>query len=54
MDDDSKHKKGKGAKMCVIKRRRMLKNYTDSLLNIKIILQSQQRFESDFHNVYTD
>ena len=27
MDDDSKHKKAKGTKNCVIKRRRMAKNY---------------------------
>ena len=31
----------------------MFKNYKDSLLNNKIILQSQQRFKSDHHNVYT-
>ena len=30
----------------------MLKNYTDSLLNNKILLKSQQRFKSDYHNVY--
>ena len=32
----------------------MFKNYTDSLLNNKIILKSQQRFKSDNHNVYTE
>ena len=31
----------------------MFKNYTDSLLNDKIILKSQQEFRSDHHNVYT-
>ena len=31
----------------------MFKNYIDCLLNNKIILQSQQRFKSDYHNVYT-
>ena len=30
----------------------MLKNYTDSLFNNKILLKSQQRFKSDYHNVY--
>ena len=32
----------------------MFKNYTDCLFNDKIILQSQQRFKSDCHNVYTE
>ena len=32
----------------------MFKNYKDCLLNNKIILQSQQRFKSDYHNVYTE
>ena len=54
MDDDSEHKKAKGTKKCVIKRRLMFKNYKDCLLNNKIILQSQQRFKSDHHNVYTE
>ena len=31
----------------------MFKNYTDFLLKDKIILKSQQRFKSDYHNVYT-
>ena len=31
MDDTSEHKKGKGTKMCVIKRDLMLKNYKDCL-----------------------
>ena len=54
MDDDSEHKKAKGTKKCVIKRRLMFKNYKDCLLNNKIILQLQQRFKSDHHNVYTE
>ena len=53
MDDDNGHKKAKGTKKCAIKRRLMFKNYKDCLLNNKIILQSQQRFKSDHHNVYT-
>ena len=32
----------------------MFKNYLDCLLNNKIILKSQQRFKSDYHNVYTE
>ena len=32
----------------------MFKNYTDFLLNDKIILKSQQRFKSDYDNVYTE
>ena len=51
MDDDSEHKKAKGTKKCVIKRRLMVKNYKDCLFNDKTILKSQQRFKSDCHNV---
>ena len=29
MDDDSEHKRAKGTKKCVIKRRLMFENYTD-------------------------
>ena len=54
MDDDNEHKKPKGTKKCVIKRRLMVKNYKDCLFNDKIILKSQQRFKSDYHNVYTE
>ena len=32
----------------------MFENYTDCLLNDKIILQSQQRFKSDNHKVCTE
>ena len=31
----------------------MFENYTDSLLNDKIILKLQQRFKSDCHEVHT-
>ena len=54
LDDDSEHKKVKGTKMCVIKRRPMFKNYKDCLLNNKIILKLQQRFKSNHHNEYTE
>ena len=39
---------------CVIKRGLMFKNYTECLLNNKIILKSWQWFKSDCHNVYTE
>ena len=54
MDDDTKHKKAKGTKKCVIKRELMFKNYTDCLFNDKNILKSQQIFKSDYHNVSTE
>ena len=54
MDDNSEVNKSKGTKKCVIKRRLMLENYKDSLLNNKTILKSQQRFKSHHHQVYTE
>ena len=54
MNDNTKKKKAKERKKCVIKRRLMFENYIDCLLNNKIILQSQQRFKNDHHNVYTE
>ena len=54
MDDDSEKKKVKGTNKSVIKRILELINYLDCLLNNKIILQSQQRFKSDYHNVCTE
>ena len=54
MDDDSEVKKSKGTKKCVIKWEIMFENYTDCLINNKIILKSQQRFKSDHHIVYTE
>ena len=54
MDDDSEHKKAKGIKKCVLKQNLMFENYIDCLLNNKMTLQSQQRFKSDHHNVYTE
>ena len=54
MNDDSEHKKAKGTKKCVIKRKLMFKNYKDCLFTSKIILKLQQRFRSDYHNVYTE
>ena len=54
MDDDSENKRAKGTKKCIIKRRFMVKNYEHCLLNNKIILKLQQRFKSDYHEVYTE
>ena len=54
MDDDSEHKKLKKQKNNVIKRGLMIKNYIDYLFNDKIIVKSQRRFKSDYHNVYTE
>ena len=54
MVDDSEHKKTKGTKKCVIKRRLTVKNYKDCLFNNEIILKSQQGFKSDHHNAYTE
>ena len=54
MDDITEHKKAKGTKKCVIKRRLMFENYTDCLFNDRILLESQQRFKSDYQNVYTE
>ena len=52
MDYNSEYKKAKGTRTCVIKTRLMFKSYTDCLFNDKIILKSQQRFKSDYHNVW--
>ena len=54
IEDDSEHKKAKGAKKCIIKRELMFENYKDSLLSYKIVLKSQQRFKSDHHRVYME
>ena len=32
----------------------MVKNYKDCLFNDKVILKLQQRFKSDYHNIYTE
>ena len=43
MDDHSKHKKAKGTKKCVIKRRLMFENHTDCLFNDKIKLKLKKK-----------
>ena len=47
-------RKPKGTKKCVIKRILKLNDYEDCLFNNKIILKLQQRFRSDYHDVYTE
>ena len=54
MDDGSEHKKAKGTRKCVIKRRLMFENYKDCLFNEKTIFKKQQRFKSYYHDVYTE
>ena len=54
LDDDTEHKKAKVTKKCIIKHRMMFENYKDSLFNNKTILQSELRFKSNLHNVYTE
>ena len=54
LEDGSEHKKAKGTKKCVVKRKLMLENYEDSLFNDKIILKSQKIFKSNHHRVYTE
>ena len=54
MNGDTEHKKTKGTKKCIIKKRLIFQNYEDCFFNDKIILQSQQTFKSDHHNVYTE
>ena len=46
--------KQKGAKKYIIKKEIKFKNHEDCLLNNEIILKSQQRFEREADNVYTE
>ena len=54
MDDGSNHKKAKGTKKCVIKRKLMFKNYKDCLFNNKTVYRSQGRFRSYYHDAYIE
>ena len=54
IDDGSEHKKAKGIKKCVIKRKLMFQNYKDCLLNNKTVYRPQERFKSYNHDVYTE
>ena len=53
-DDCSEHKKAKGAKKCVIKRKLIFQNFEDCLINNEIVYRPQQRFKSYNHDVYTE
>ena len=52
--DCKEDKKVKGTKKCAIKRKLKFNDYKDCLLNNKIVLKSQQIFQSDRHDVYTE
>ena len=54
MDRGNEHKKAKQAKKCVIKRIPKFNHYKKCLFNKKAILQLQQRFKSEAHNVHTE
>ena len=54
MDDSNDHKKAKGTKKCVIKKKLMFENYKDCLFNNKTGYRSQERFKSYYHDVYTE
>ena len=53
-DDCKEDKKAKGTKKCVIKRMIKFDDYKNCLLNGEVILNSQQRFISKGHDVYTE
>ena len=52
-DDCKEDKNAKGKRKCVIKQRLKLNDYKGCLLNNKIVLKSQQRFNSERHDIYT-
>ena len=54
MDDESEHKKAKGTKKCVIKRRLKFNYYKTALFNNEIILISQQRYKTEKDNANTE
>ena len=49
-----KRPKKKNTKKCVIKRKILFNDYKYCLLNNEIILKSQQRFNSEKHDVYAE
>ena len=53
-DDCEEDKNAKGTKKCVIKRELKFNDYKDCLLNDKVVLKSQQRYESERHDVYIE
>ena len=54
IDDGNDHKKVKGTKKSVIKRKLMFQNFEDCLINNKNVYRSQQRFKSYNHDAYTE
>ena len=54
MDDGTDHKKAERTKKCVIKQKLMFKNCKHCLLNNKAVYESQDRFKSYYHDVYTE
>ena len=54
IDDFEEEKRNKGVKKCVVKNDLKFSYYKDCLFNNNIILKSQQRFQSELHNVYTE
>ena len=54
MSDGINKKKPKGTKKYVIKRELKFNDYYDSIFENKNILESQQRFTSDNHTIYTE
>ena len=53
IDDFKEKKKNKAVKKCAVKTELKFNYYKDCLFNNNVILKSQQRFESELHNVYT-
>ena len=54
LNDDSENEKFKGTNKSVIKRELLFRNYADCLFKDKTLLKSQQRFKSDYHNLYIE
>ena len=53
-DDCKGDKRAKGGNKCIIKRRLKFNDYKECLLNKETILKSQQIFESERHDLYTE
>ena len=53
-DDGKEDKKAKRTKKCIIKKMIKFNDYKKCLLNGEVILNSQQRFISNKHDVYTE
>ena len=53
-DDGKEDKKAKGTKKCIIKKMIKFNDYKKCLLDDEVILNSQKRFISKKHDVYTE